>query len=156
MTRLTWDAVAQMAPSDAEASKLVNGSRIKLVVNGRSVTAPVWVTPGQATGSITVTLGYGRWRAGRVGTGVGFNAYELRSAASPWFQTDLTFSSLEEEYPLSATHTHHQMEGTRIDGMFGRNPARSGTAAEFAKDHEFAAKMGEAPPRSLSLYPEFK
>jgi MoCo/4Fe-4S cofactor protein with predicted Tat translocation signal len=160
MTRLTWDAVAQVSPADAEASKLQNGSQIKLGVNGRSVTAPVWVTPGQAEGSITVTLGYGRWRAGRVGTGVGFNAYEVRSASSPWFQTDLTFSSLEGEYPLSATHTHHQMEGTpgheKIDGMYGRNPVRAGTVAEFAKDHDFAAKMGENPPRSLSLYPEFK
>jgi MoCo/4Fe-4S cofactor protein with predicted Tat translocation signal len=156
MTRLTWDNVAQVSPADAEAAKLQNGSQIQLVVNGHTMKAPVWVTPGQASGSITVTLGYGRWRAGRVGTGVGFNAYELRSAASPWFQTDLTFTSLEGEYPLSATHTHHQMEGNQIHGMAGRNPVRAGTAAEFAKDHDFAAKMGEAPPRALSLYPEFK
>jgi molybdopterin-containing oxidoreductase family iron-sulfur binding subunit len=160
MTRLTWDAVAQVSTADAESNKLSNGSQIKLVVNGRTATAPVWVTPGQAEGCITVTLGYGRWRAGRVGTGVGFNAYELRSSSSPWFLTDLAFSTLEGEYPLSATHTHHQMEGSpgheKIDSMYGRNPARSGTAAEFAKDHDFAAKMGEAPPRALSLYPEFK
>ncbi len=160
MTRVVWDAVAQVSPADAEAAKLTNGSRIKLVVNGRTATAPVWVTPGQAAGSITVTLGYGRWRAGRVGTGVGFNAYELRSSSSPWFETDLTFTSLDETYPLSATHSHHTLEstpsGTKIDSMVGRNPVRVGTAEEFAKDHEFAAKMGEDPPRSLSLYPEFK
>ena len=34
--------------------------------------------PGHAKDSITITVGYGRTRAGRVGNGTGFNAYALR------------------------------------------------------------------------------
>ena len=39
--------------------------------------------PGQADFSVAVPLGYGRTMAGRVGRGVGFNAYVLRTSASP-------------------------------------------------------------------------
>ncbi len=47
--------------------------------------APVWVLPGHPDGAVTVHLGHGRTRAGRVGTGIGFNAYALRTSDAPWF-----------------------------------------------------------------------
>ena len=44
--------------------------------NGRKVIAPVLMVPGHPDGAITVHLGFGRRvEAGRVGAGVGFNAY---------------------------------------------------------------------------------
>ena len=41
--------------------------------------------PGQPDDSISFALGYGRTRAGRVGTGIGVNAYALRPAQREWF-----------------------------------------------------------------------
>jgi hypothetical protein len=41
---------------------------------GETLSAPVWVLPGQAPGTITLPLGYGRWRAGETGSFVGFDA----------------------------------------------------------------------------------
>ena len=38
--------------------------------------------PGHAKDSITVTIGYGRERAGRIGNGIGFNAYALRGSSA--------------------------------------------------------------------------
>ena len=40
--------------------------------------------PGQPDHTVTVHLGYGRTHAGRVGNGVGFNVYTLRSSAALW------------------------------------------------------------------------
>ncbi len=62
-----------------------NEDVVVLRYHGRSVRIPVWIMPGQADGSITVSLGHGRRRAGRVGTGVGVDVYGLRTSEEPWF-----------------------------------------------------------------------
>ena len=41
---------------------------VELELNGKKVTGPVWIQAGHPDNSVTVTLGYGRKRAGRVGT----------------------------------------------------------------------------------------
>ena len=62
----------------------VHVDTVSIKYGGRSVVAPVWITPGQPDGVVTVHLGYGRTRAGRAGSGLGFNAYAIRAADSPW------------------------------------------------------------------------
>ena len=54
----------------AAASNLKNGDLINIVHEGRTAEFPVFVMPGHAKESITVTIGYGRTRAGRVGNGL--------------------------------------------------------------------------------------
>ena len=54
---------------------------VELKYQGRTIRAPVWVMPGHADESVTVFLGYGRTRSGRVGTGVGFDAGWIRPLA---------------------------------------------------------------------------
>ncbi len=44
----------------------------------KRLTAPVWIQAGHPDNSVTVFLGYGRRRAGRAGTGAGFDMYPLR------------------------------------------------------------------------------
>ncbi len=157
VSRLTWDAVAHVSPTLAEKMHLANGDMVELrVPGGRSTVGPVWVTPGQAENSVTVTLGYGRWRAGRVGNGLGFSAYELRSASSPWFVSGLEVKATGRHQELGATHTHHGIEGKEMHGMEGRRPVRVGTVEEYEKDPEFIRKEREVPSSALSLYPGFK
>ena len=48
---------------------------------------PIWPQPGHPDNSITVFLGYGRTKAGRVGNDVGFNAYKIRTSDAPWMAT---------------------------------------------------------------------
>ena len=48
---------------------------------GRSLQVPAWIAPGpRRWTSVTISVGYGRTRAGRVGNGTGFNAYALRGS----------------------------------------------------------------------------
>ena len=58
---------------------------VELELNGKKVTAPIWIQAGHPDNSVTVFLGYGRRRAGRAGTGAGFDMYPLRYSATPWF-----------------------------------------------------------------------
>ncbi|HJU08798.1 MAG TPA: TAT-variant-translocated molybdopterin oxidoreductase, partial [Rhodanobacteraceae bacterium] len=69
LTQLTWDNVALISPALAKKYQLNNGDVIELRSRGRKLRAPVWIMPGQAPRSVTVHLGYGRTRAGRVGDG---------------------------------------------------------------------------------------
>ena len=80
VSKLTWDNVAMFSPATATRLGLENEATVVLSLGGRSVEAPVWIQPGQADDCVTVHLGYGRSRTGRVGSGAGFNAYQIRAS----------------------------------------------------------------------------
>ena len=73
------------------------GDVIELSYKGRKVEAPVWIMPGHADDSVTVHFGYGRSRAGRVGTGAGFNAFALWTADAPGFVAGAAARKLEPD-----------------------------------------------------------
>ncbi|MFN8454467.1 MAG: TAT-variant-translocated molybdopterin oxidoreductase [Anaerolineae bacterium] len=147
LTKLTWDNAALLSPATAEKLGLANEEVVELQYQGRTVRAPVWLMPGQAEDSVTVYLGYGRTRAGRVGSGVGFNAYALRPAGSPWFGGGLKLVKTGERYPLATTQMHQTIEG--------RDLVRVGTLEQFRTEPDFAHKA-EAHALEISLYPKFE
>ena len=56
-----------MSPNHGKAVGLETGDMIEIEVNGRKVKGPIWPQPGHPDNAITVFLGYGRTKAGRVG-----------------------------------------------------------------------------------------
>jgi molybdopterin-containing oxidoreductase family iron-sulfur binding subunit len=146
LTRLTWDNAAIMSPATARKLRLpiVNepgrhggehGEAIVDVVRlnygGREVNAPVWVMPGHPDDAVTLHLGYGRSRAGRVGTNTGVNAYALRTSQAPWFGGGLGVAPLPgESYSLASVQQHHLMEGREI--------VQAASLKEFLHDPHFA------------------
>jgi molybdopterin-containing oxidoreductase family iron-sulfur binding subunit len=147
LTKLTWDNAAFLSPATAQRLDLRNEEVVELRYRGASLRAPVWIMPGHADDAVTLHLGYGRTRAGSVGTGKGFNAYLLRTAAEPWFGSGLEIHKTGDRYPLVSTQHHFSMEG--------RNLVRAGTLAQFQKNPAFAQALGEAPPPGLTLYPGY-
>jgi MoCo/4Fe-4S cofactor protein with predicted Tat translocation signal len=144
ITRLTWDNAALISPATAERLGLQNEQVVELRYRGRSVHAPVWITPGQAGDCVTIQLGYGRTRAGRVGTGAGFDAYALRTADAPWFGSGLEIRATGERHALACTQVHHSMEGRLL--------VRSVTLAQYRAHPEIVHQMEhELPP--ASMYP---
>jgi molybdopterin-containing oxidoreductase family iron-sulfur binding subunit len=156
LTKLTWDNAALMSPRTAESlgisiEETSLGSytdMVELRYRGRTVKAPAWIAPGHPDGTVTVHLGYGRTRAGRVGTGVGFNAYALRTSDAPWFGGGLEVRKTGERHLLACTQDHWSMEG--------RNPVRAGTLEEYEKHPDYAKVLFHEPPREMTLYPDFK
>ena len=80
--------------------------------------------PGHADESVTVFLGYGRTRAGRVGTGAGFDAGWIRPYATPWIGTGLEIRKTGARWALAATQTHNSMEGRDLVRVLQRELAR--------------------------------
>ncbi len=159
LTRLTWDNAVLVSPATAQRlginieSSIPGGEHgsayadtVELSYKGRTLRAPVWITPGQPDDSITVYLGYGRARAGRVGTGIGYNAYSLRTMDHPWFDTGVEIRPTGQRYPLASVQQHNRMEG--------RGLVRSATLLDFLKHPNFAQE--EEPGNAPSLYPGYK
>ncbi len=158
LTKLTWDNAALVSPATAEKLGLryrEGGSGgeayadvVELKYLGRTTTAPIWILPGHANDSVTVHLGYGRWRAGKVAAGTGFNAYALRTSRHPWFSMGLEIRKTSETFPLATTQLHHHLEG--------RDLIRSASLEEYHRDPEFAQPTEHPPSMAPSLYPEHK
>ncbi|MBL8659292.1 MAG: TAT-variant-translocated molybdopterin oxidoreductase [Rhodospirillales bacterium] len=111
LTKLTWENVLAVSARLAEELGLGTGDEAELTVNDRSVRGPVWIMPGQAERTVTVFLGYGRSRAGRVGNDAGYNAYAVRTAAEPWTVQDAALRRTGERLRLATTQNHATMAG---------------------------------------------
>src|SRR5438270_12290687 len=120
---------------------------VELELNGRKATGPVWIQAGHPDNSVTVFLGYGRTRAGRVGTAQGFNAYSLRTADAPWFATGLQIRKTGETYKLASTQGYQTMDTPSGDT---RPLVRETTLEEYRKAPSFAKE--EEPAPGLTLY----
>ncbi|MGH7894723.1 MAG: TAT-variant-translocated molybdopterin oxidoreductase, partial [Candidatus Binatia bacterium] len=111
ITKLVWDNAALVAPATAERLELSNGDIVELGRGDRTVRTPVWIVPGHAPDSITLSFGYGRTRAGRVATGVGVDVFPLRTTAAPTILRGATVTKTGERAVLATTQDHHSMEG---------------------------------------------
>ena len=110
LSKLTWENVVAVSPNLAERLQLINGDMVEIAVADRSVRGPAWIMPGQAPDTVAVYLGYGRGAGGQVAAGIGYSAYTVRSAATPW----LAAGSLQRvggHQQLATTQMHHRMDG---------------------------------------------
>jgi MoCo/4Fe-4S cofactor protein with predicted Tat translocation signal len=146
MNKLTWDNPLLMGPAMAERMGIKTEDLVDLELNGKKVTAPVWIQVGHPDNSVTVFLGYGRRRAGRVGTGAGFDMYPLRTSATPWFTSGVAIRKAGGTYKLASTQGYQTM-----DTPTGTRPlVRTASIEEYRKAPDFARE--EEPPKELTLY----
>src|SRR5579863_139792 len=149
MTKLTWDNAVLIGPKMAARLDIHTEDVVELELNGRKAKGPVWIQAGHPDNSVTVFLGYGRKRAGRVGTAQGFDAYALRTTAAPWIATGLQIRKTGETYKLASTQGMQSMDTP--DG--GHRPlVRETVLEEYKKQPNFAAEEEPEPAPGLTLY----
>ena len=147
LAKLTWENAACVSPRTAQDRKLADGDVVTLRYRGRQVEAPILIVPGHADGVVSVSLGYGRTRAGNVGTGTGFNAYALRTSDALWWGPSVEVTKTGRQTALALTHSHHTMEG--------RDIVRAATLTEFRRNPGFVHDRQTEPERPESLYPDW-
>jgi molybdopterin-containing oxidoreductase family iron-sulfur binding subunit len=155
-SKITWDNVALVSPTTAErlraSSGFVRGALktaqatdvVEVEVNGARVRLPVWVLEGQPDDAVTVQIGYGRQRAGRVGDGVGQDVGSLRSSSALWMATGARVSVTGDEWGIACTQHHFNIEG--------RNHVRATTLARYQQDPEFAHHLGHTPAPDQTMW----
>jgi molybdopterin-containing oxidoreductase family iron-sulfur binding subunit len=163
VTNMSWDNAALMSMETMANLGAEETDLIEIELNGRKVTAPVLMAPGHPDGAITIHLGFGRLaEAGRVGAGVGFDAYRLRTADSPYYLGGGTAKKVGSDYDLCVTKVHniehrgsfaqHDLEHKQYDveGTYSlagreameRSIIRYATVAEVEKNPNFAHEGG--------------
>ena len=144
ITKITWDNAVLVSRKTARELGVANGDVVEITLNGKTVSGPIWTQPGMADYSLGLALGYGREKAGRVGTGVGFNAYKIFTGK--YIETGATVKKTGATYVIATTQSHWSMEG--------RPAVREANLDDFIKDPKFAQEMREKePPVVQSLYP---
>jgi Fe-S-cluster-containing dehydrogenase component len=144
LLKMSWDNAALLSPALADRLGIKSEDVIELRYRGKTVQIPAWIMPGQAEKSVTVFLGHGRRRAGKVGTGVGVDVYGLRTAQEPWFGSGLEITKTSERIRLAAMHDHFSIEG--------RDLIRVANVDEYRKKPDFAREADHEPGHGLTLY----
>jgi molybdopterin-containing oxidoreductase family iron-sulfur binding subunit len=148
LTKLTWDNAALIAPGTAQGLQLVSGDVVELSAGNRSLRVPVWLAPGHAPDTLTLHAGYGRARAGRVGSGIGFNVNPMRTTEAPDILSGVSLKKTGDSYELACTQDHWSLEG--------RNLVRVATADQFGRDPGFAKKQELLEESGVSMLPQYK
>jgi len=168
LNKVTWDNVALISPRTAaklgvnagnDAREFAGGAQgtsfintkggnqfsdlVTLKYQGADIEKPVpmWIAPGQPDDVITIYMGYGRTRAGKVGTGLGYNVFDVRRSDA----MDHGFGELTkrgETTTIASTQIHFNMEG--------RDLLRIWDVEEFEKNPTMGHQHDEYP---LSMYP---
>ncbi len=128
VSKVTWDNYAAISPKYAEKLGISERDLVEVKTDKYSITLPVLIQPGQAYGTVSIAVGYGRTQAGKAGSEVGRNAYPFLRFENASFQTSTaaTISQAAGVYELAQTQTHHTIEG--------RNIVRETTLKDYLKD----------------------
>jgi molybdopterin-containing oxidoreductase family iron-sulfur binding subunit len=162
ITRLTWDNAVITSPATADKLKAsqkpafqggehgqIITDVVELTFKGRSVRGALFTVPGHPDDCVTVHLGYGRSRGGRIAAGAGFNANAIRTAEVLWFASGAEMALTGDTFSLACTQYHHMMEG--------RGMVRAVTREEYLRDPKSVHEGSEPPPpKMLTMYPEVK
>lgn len=156
MTKIVWGNAALVSPKTMRDKNLANDDLVKINVNGQSLTIPVMVQPGMADNAVWLNLGYGRKEVGRVGEGVGFNAYQVRTTAGYWVAEGASLEKDGGTFHVATTQEWNSMTEPQLPiGTPKTRPiVREATIEEYKKNPKFAEEMVEHPPLE-SLYPEW-
>ncbi|MDF1575077.1 MAG: 4Fe-4S dicluster domain-containing protein [Bacteroidales bacterium] len=146
VTKACWDNYLTVSPADAGAMGLADETLVSI----DEMEVPVLIQPGQARGTVSLALGYGRERAGKVGDGLGVNAFRWvtsRDGHRDYINRRIRMEPTGRSYPLARTQTHHTMEGRPI--------VRETTLTEFRSDPSAGNHFHlEAEAHHQTLYPE--
>ncbi|HMO64058.1 MAG TPA: 4Fe-4S dicluster domain-containing protein, partial [Verrucomicrobiota bacterium] len=144
ITKLAWDNALLISRRTAADLGLVNTEVVKVAVNGRELTAPVWIVPGMADHTLAISLGWGRTRPGRAaffnGTSAGFNAYPVRVAATPAIASGAKLAGTGAKFSFATTQSHWAMAGRPI--VREANLEQFKAKPDFAKNFDLDAHMG--------------
>ena len=155
ITNLCWDNAVLISPNEAKKQGLVTGDIIEIDVNGRKQTGPIWPQPGHPDNSITVFLGYGRTKVGRVGNNVGFDFYQIRTSDAAWMATGKIRKVGEGfgfAHPQGFQYIDYSDLPKGTEPLKNRHIIRKATLQDFIKNPDFAHEGIESPPPEMTLY----
>ena len=164
ITRTTWDNYVAVSSADAKnlniknwhvANGGLNGSLVEITANGQTLTLPAIIQPGQAIGSIGVSLGFGRTKGLKEEMQTGKNAYQFYKDFNS-AQTDVSVKVVAGEHEFACVQLHNT--------LMGRGDIIKETTLEIfnTKDKDFYNQLPqvslnhvETPSTEVNLWDDF-
>jgi MoCo/4Fe-4S cofactor protein with predicted Tat translocation signal len=151
VSKVTWDNYVAIAPKYAEKLGFKEFDIVSVKAdNGYSIDLPVLIQPGQASGTVSIALGYGRTNAGKAGDNVGKNAYPFVSFSNGTlkYATTVKLAATGGREELAQTQTHYSFEG--------RNVIREATFAEYKKNPAAGSGNDHAKHKTYDLWDKYE
>ncbi|MDM4018695.1 TAT-variant-translocated molybdopterin oxidoreductase [Roseiconus lacunae] len=154
ITKLTWGNAALVGPGTAKKLGVKHGYYVTLRRGERKVELPVYEVPGIAPGVVTVSIGYGRTRAGMVGgmtdhgiDAVGIDVSPIRTADAMSVAYGVEARPNYNEYDFATTQNHWAIDelGRKETERRSYNLVREGTVELLDKVPTFANEQPKAP-----------
>jgi MoCo/4Fe-4S cofactor protein with predicted Tat translocation signal len=129
ITKICWDNYASVSLARAEKLHVKEGDLVVLKVGQQESKIPVHIQPGLHDDVIAVAVGYGRSKVGKVGNGIGVNAYQFVSSS----KSGAVFSGRSADVKVTGERgTLACVAGN--NSMEGRKIVVEATLAEYLKD----------------------
>lgn len=131
ISKVCYDNYLSLSKTDAAKKGVKQNDVVNLTVGNVKINGiPVLIQPGQARGTYAIAMGYGRTQSGKVGAGLGKNAYPLlkmvNGTTAYHVHGPVSFEATGETYEIAQTQTHHTIEG--------RDFIREATLDEYKKN----------------------
>ncbi|MGI8770533.1 MAG: TAT-variant-translocated molybdopterin oxidoreductase [Acidobacteriaceae bacterium] len=175
VTNAAWDNTVMMSQRTLAKIGAEESDVLEITLEGKKVRGSALAVPGHPDGSLTLTVGYGRQHAGRVGSGMGYNAFLIRPSGAPLFATGATVKKTGDRYEVALTKSHYSdTRGKRAlagaiesasaanslegDEALTRGIVRYATLEEFRKSPGFAHEgiWPEDPEPDTSMFANFR
>lgn len=143
VSKVTWDNYAALNPKYAEKLGIAEFDLVTVKGDNYSIDLPVLFQPGQAHETVSVALGYGREKVGKVGDGVGKNAYPFLAS-----KPSVTLTKISGYYELAQTQTHHSFEG--------RDIIRETTFANYLENPAHGSGNHEEKHKTYDLWKKYE
>ncbi|WP_413944518.1 TAT-variant-translocated molybdopterin oxidoreductase [Bdellovibrio sp. HCB-162] len=117
VTKAVWDNYISVSLATAEKHGLKQNSVVELTVGDKKIELPILIQPGLHDDVLAIAVGFGRTRVGKVGNGIGKNAFALATAKDGkvvFAGQKAEFKKLSKKYEIAITQGHHSMEGRNI------------------------------------------
>jgi molybdopterin-containing oxidoreductase family iron-sulfur binding subunit len=147
ISKATWGNYACISPARAARLGLRDGDVVEVGAGEKRIELPVLIQPGTHDDVVAVAVGYGRTRAGRIGNGVGVNAFPLAAEVDGRViltGRTATLAPTGRREPLARSQIQHTQAG--------RPMVREARLEEYLRNPR-AGNESHPPPR-LSLWPE--
>lgn len=158
ITKMAWDNAALLSPALAKQvgiqsrvnKRLYEADVVELTLRGRRIQIPAFIMPGVAKNTIVLSMGYGRKKAGVVGTGVGVDVFSLMPDSGAGAYGGVKLHRTSKTKQIATTQEQFAMNGDAIReglvlSLFKRDPARDETAQSYVKDPLYVKKKGLTP-----------
>lgn len=145
VTKAVWENYAAVSPKFATDNGLEDFDLIEI---NNSFKLPVLIQPGQAYGTISVALGYGRKGVGKVADGLGVNVYALailQEGAIHFRRSGIIFNKTAQKHTIARSQIFSTLDGRPI--------VREATLAEYRNKPDAGNELHkEIEKKHVSLY----